>query len=88
MVEERIILIDGIRYHADRPSNCKYCFFWKNRKKGCTLGTENCYYLAESPKRRSECEGCGYGSGSGPCPGFCWLDLYGRKGVNQDGKRA
>ena len=22
MVEEKIILIDGIRYHADRPSNC------------------------------------------------------------------
>ena len=44
-----IIIIDGVRYHSDRPSSCRGCYFWKNRKVGCTLGKENCYYLAESP---------------------------------------
>ena len=61
------IVIDGVRYHADRPRNCRGCYFWKNRKVGCTLGSENCYYLAESPKTKSPCDGCGYG----PCVSFC-----------------
>ena len=55
------ILIDGIRYHKDRPASCRQCYFWKNRKVGCTLGKENCYYLAESTKKKSPCEGCCYG---------------------------
>ena len=37
------------------------------RKVGCSLGKENCYYLAESPKKRSPCDGCCYG----PCVSFC-----------------
>ena len=44
------ITMDGIRYHASRPADCRHCFFWKNRKKGCVLGKENCYYLIEPPK--------------------------------------
>ena len=28
---------------------------------------ENCYYLAESPKKKSPCDGCCYG----PCVSFC-----------------
>ena len=47
------IIIDGVRYYADRPRSCRGCFFWKNRKVGCTLKKENCYYLAESPKPTS-----------------------------------
>ena len=38
------VTIDGIRYHASHPADCRHCFFWKNRKKGCVLGKENCYY--------------------------------------------
>ena len=38
-------LIDGVRYHKDRPASCRQCYFWKNRKAGCTLGEENCYYV-------------------------------------------
>ena len=38
------VTMDGIRYHASRPADCRHCFFWKNRKKGCVLGKENCYY--------------------------------------------
>ena len=36
MAKETII-IDGVRYYADRPRSCRGCFFWKNRKVGCTL---------------------------------------------------
>ena len=32
----------------------------KNRKKGCVLGKENCYYLIEPPKGPSKCDGCPY----------------------------
>ena len=63
MNHNKTILIDGVRYHKDRPASCRQCYFWKNRKVGCTLGKENCYYLAESPKKKSPCEGCCYG----PC---------------------
>ena len=28
-------VIDGIRYHADRPDSCRSCYFYKNRKIGC-----------------------------------------------------
>ena len=69
------IMIDGVRYHADRPRSCRACYFWKNRKAGCTLGRENCYYLAESPKKKSPCEGCCYG----PCVSFCMKKILGYK---------
>ena len=52
MAKETIV-IDGVRYYADRPRSCRGCFFWKNRKAGCSLKKENCYYLAESPKKNS-----------------------------------
>ena len=29
------IIIDGVRYYADRPRSCRGCYFWKNRKAGC-----------------------------------------------------
>ena len=44
------VTMGGIRYQASRPADCRHCFFWKNRKKGCVLGKENCYYLIEPPK--------------------------------------
>ena len=66
MAKETIV-IDGVRYYADRPRSCRGCFFWKNRKAGCSLKKENCYYLAESPKKNSPCNGCCYA----PCVSFC-----------------
>ena len=33
-VKRKTILIDGIRYYADKPDTCRKCFFWKNRKVG------------------------------------------------------
>ena len=43
--KRNIILINGIRYYADRPESCRKCFFWKNRKGGCILGSQNCYVI-------------------------------------------
>ena len=61
----KTIVIDGIHYFADKPETCRKCFFWKNRKAGCILGTENCYYLAEVIKTEQEkkCENCCYAKG-------------------------
>ena len=40
---------DNRRYAADRPGDCKHCYFWKGKRKGCSQ--EECYYLLpkESP---------------------------------------
>ena len=64
-VRRKTILIDGIRYYDDKPDTCRKCFFWKNRKVGRVLGTQNCYYLAEAVKTEQEkkCEGCCYAKG-------------------------
>ena len=61
--KRKTIMIDGVRYYAERPRDCRKCFFWKNRKVGCTLGRENCYYLAEVIKTEQEkkCSASGKG---------------------------
>ena len=65
MGKAKIIIIDGVRYGADRPENCRNCFLWKNRKKGCTL--DACYYLLEAPEVvKSPCTGCPYAADR-PC---------------------
>ena len=75
------VTMDGIRYHASRPADCRHCFFWKNRKKGCVLDKENCYYLIEPPKGPSKCEGCPYKRAK-PCVLVsCYLRLG--KNLNQ-----
>ena len=79
-MEKETIMIDGVRYYADRPKSCRGCFFWKNRKAGCSLKKENCYYLAESPKKNSPCKGCCYA----PCVSFCMKKCM-NSGPEQDG---
>lgn len=32
-------------YAADKPNDCRFCYFWKNDSTGCSLGKDNCYYL-------------------------------------------
>lgn len=75
--KKKTILIDGIRYYADRPASCRSCFFWKNRKAGCVLGFGNCYYLAEIIKSEQEkkCEGCCYAAGRPCVSACCYKDL-------------
>ena len=71
------VMIDGVRYYAERPQDCGDCFFWKNRKVGCLLGKSNCYYLAEVMKTEQEkkCEGCPY-TKTEPCvTASCYREL-------------
>ena len=56
--KRKIILIDGIKYYDDKPETCHRCTFWKNRKIGCILGRQNCYYLAEAVMTEQEKKGC------------------------------
>lgn len=72
--QKNLIVIDGVRYYADRPSSCKSCYFWKNNKRGCILGKNNCYYLAEAPKK-SKCDGCPYAKGRTCASLACYKEL-------------
>ena len=38
-MNKETIVIDGIRYYADRPRSCRGCYFWKNRKAGYSKKT-------------------------------------------------
>ena len=68
MEDRNYIMIDGVRCHADRPADCRFCQFWKNRRRGCILGRENCYYLAQVviTEEERKCEGCRYAVGKAP----------------------
>ena len=70
-------VIDGIRYHADRPDSCRSCYFYKNKAIGCILGKENCYYLAEvvMTEQEKKCEGCCYAKGQPCVSACCYKDL-------------
>ena len=72
-----IMMSDGRKYYTDRPHDCWNCFFWKNRKVGCILGSDNCYYLAEIVKTEQEkkCESCSYAKGQPCVTGSCYKDL-------------
>ena len=63
------------QYAADKPSDCRYCYYWKNKRTGCSLGKANCYYrISPPPKLKSECDGCPYGRAQ-PCIGWCTKKL-------------
>lgn len=72
-----------VRYADDKPKECKYCYFWGGKKKGCTLGgVENCYYLIkeeEAPVEKTKCDDCPYKK-CGPCIGWCTKDILQKKG--------
>ncbi len=73
----KIILIDGIKYYDDKPLICRKCTFWKNRKVGCILGRQNCYYLAEAvmTEQEKKCEGCCYAKGHPCVSAACYKEL-------------
>lgn len=60
------------RYAKNKPKECKYCYFWGGKKKGCNLGgIENCDYLIREekiPVKKTKCDDCPYKK-NGPCPG-------------------
>ena len=75
------IVIDGKKYADDRPKECRYCYFWENKKVGCIRGAENCYYMLREPaKKVTKCTDCPYGR-TQPCVGWC------TKKILQDSKK-
>ena len=78
---EEIAIAKRRKIAALKDNRLRYCHFWKNNKKGCCLGEENCYYLISvSPKPKSECEGCPYGRDH-PCIGWCTRKIMKEVGV-------
>ena len=77
--------MDEIRYADDKPKDCRYCYYWGGRIRGCTLKKENCYYILppkKVKKNASPCEGCPYGEPH-PCIGYCLRKLM--AGTRQKG---
>ena len=31
--KRKTIMIEGVRYYAERPHDCRKCFFWENRNE-------------------------------------------------------
>lgn len=67
----------NMRYAADKPEECIYCYFWQKRKGRCER--KSCYYLVEQGKEQEsdkeeampgDCRFCPYGRHS-PCIGYC-----------------
>ena len=77
---------DNRKYAADKPGDCRHCYFWKGKRKGCSQ--KECYYLLPeeclastnvsdnsssqkfSKNSNDGCQGCPYGRHS-PCIGYC-----------------
>lgn len=70
-------IINGVRYYADRPNDCRNCWFWKNKAVGCTLGYEKCYYLAEpiQTPQETKCSRCCYKVNGLCVSASCYQDL-------------
>jgi len=79
--------LSGTVYSPDKPKNCRYCYFWKNKKVGCELGVDNCYYRISESKVVSECDGCPYGRAS-PCIGWCTKRILKEMGMTPFQKRG
>lgn len=70
-----------IVYAADKPGDCRYCYYWQPERRKCRMGEENCYYLLRPERRKANpCDGCPYGK-INPCVGFCMQKIMkeGRK---------
>lgn len=77
---------DRGKYASDKPKECRNCYFWNGKRKGCSL--KECYYFLteENPtptvapgnrlrqeagkKGVGDCQSCPYGRTS-PCIGYC-----------------
>lgn len=77
--------VKTLKFAEDKPKDCKFCYYWGGKKKGCTLGgEEKCYYLIKEqpPVKKTKCTDCPYKK-SGPCIGWCTRDLLQKKGDKQ-----
>ena len=79
--------LSGINYSQDKPKECRYCYFWKNNRVGCELGSDNCFYRIPQKQAISECDGCPYGRAS-PCIGWCTKRILKEMGMTPFQKRG
>ena len=92
--------LPGRKYKSGKTRDCRYCYFWGGRKKGCKR--EECWYLIPQKetigqkamrgrkqtaqgKSSGNCQICPYGRDY-PCVGYC-IDRL-RKEVVGTGKKA
>ncbi len=91
---------DNQRYADAKPSECIYCYFWKEKRKSC--GRSECYYLLSDEEMGSEevlqpdseevwdCESCPYGRNF-PCIGYCLrkilLEMKEKKRMGRKGEK-
>lgn len=61
-----------IKHLSNKPTSCKFCYWWGGRNKGCVRGENNCYYqvIEKETLPQNECIGCPYGRDM-PCIGYC-----------------
>ncbi|MBQ9278836.1 MAG: hypothetical protein IJ224_09430 [Lachnospiraceae bacterium] len=66
--------MDNQIYSEDKPFDCRYCYFFNDKKDCCTM--KECYYAIplkeEVAFAEGDCRGCAYGRAS-LCIGYCTL---------------
>ena len=57
-VQLTIAKLPGRRYEEDKPRDCRYCYYWAGRVRGCSR--KECWYLIplpEKPKKEFDANG-------------------------------
>ncbi len=65
-----------VMYARDKPKDCRYCYFWQGKYKGCAMGGPgSCFYIIPQEEwALDRCNGCPYGRDA-PCIGWCTVDV-------------
>ena len=66
-------------YIKDKPTDCRYCYYWTRAEPHCIYGFGQCFYTLQDPYTQdtvaeSECADCPYGKYS-PCIGWCSREI-------------
>lgn len=66
-------------YAEDKPKDCRFCYWYGNKNKPCTL--KECWYLLRPAEEKiTPCTGCPYGMHR-PCIGWCTKKCLGQGGI-------
>ena len=81
--------IEEMKYAHDKPSDCRYCYWWFVAEERCILGEGQCYYILPKTtnRKKSECDDCPYGKAS-PCIGYCLRKIMNKDNGGQDSERT
>lgn len=76
MAEQRLIVVNGVRYHADRPGLCALCVLEKSEDR-LHLGRSELLLSGRGHCDRAgkRSEGCCYAKGSPCVSACCYKDL-------------